>query len=470
MTFIQSSAMAVPYFAYNTEAYLYVGITVFSLALLGMVFGRSRAARLVKWLLLFSATFAVAGFLALALYRFPLMSNFRHIAHTAVVARFFLCLLSGYGAQLLLDSAARNKLISSLGIMRIPLLVALFFCFSLPLPAIWSGPAAAEGRLEVGPGTELVILSLTTGLICGLGIWAAARFLPPRRATVGMPAVMLGTLLVSAGSLTGKIFERETWSVAPQLLSYIREAINTPLGYVPVRGAADPEMEQFLRGLSSQGTRYDTMDSMLSRDAPATGERSDVIPERTHILLKIKRDAPEAYRFFTMQNQPKVFLAEHPEELNPKDDLKPGDVPLEIEGHEFVTKRKDVTNIAVKDFSFNRVSFGFPAGESGPGAMPRRFLVYMDSWHPEWSASVRGRPAKIGIANVAFKAVELPHEAGEVSFRFGSGLRHALAVLNAIAASASVVLQVAGLFLVGGVFVRRAESAPEDHPGAVDRA
>jgi hypothetical protein len=237
-----------------------------------------------------------------------------------------------------------------------------------------------------------------------------------------------------------------------------------------VRGVAGSEMEkQFISGLHAHGERYDTMDSMLSRDAPTFVERSDVVPERVFDLLGIKQGSPESYTFFTMPLGPKVFLAEDPREFTPGYSVKTGDVLVGTGSRRFTLKRRDVANIEVRDYSFNHVSFALPAGEIAQESTRRRFLVYMDALHPEWQAFVDGRTTKIEVANIAFKAVELPPGAREVSFRFGSGLRRTLALLNALAASLSVALQLAGFFLLGGAFARRDEHVLVDHRDAVVR-
>ena len=72
--------------------------------------------------------------------------------------------------------------------------------------------------------------------------------------------------------------------------------------------------------------------------------------------------------------------------------------------------------IEVSHFSANRINLKVNAPEK-----EHNYLVYLDSYHSGWRASVDGEPAEILPANIAFKAVKLTPGEHEVMFEFTGG-------------------------------------------------
>jgi len=73
--------------------------------------------------------------------------------------------------------------------------------------------------------------------------------------------------------------------------------------------------------------------------------------------------------------------------------------------------------IQVTYFTVNSLSVN--ADVSSPDGA---WLVYLDGYHPDWSATVNGQPRYIVTANLAFKAVQLDSGPNEVHFKFrGNG-------------------------------------------------
>ena len=72
--------------------------------------------------------------------------------------------------------------------------------------------------------------------------------------------------------------------------------------------------------------------------------------------------------------------------------------------------------IEVTHFSANRLIAKVNAPEK-----ENNFLIYLDSFHPGWTAKVDGKTAEILPANIAFKAVELTPGVHEVVFEFTGG-------------------------------------------------
>ena len=54
-------------------------------------------------------------------------------------------------------------------------------------------------------------------------------------------------------------------------------------------------------------------------------------------------------------------------------------------------------------------------------APPGAWLVYADALHPGWRAFIDERETPIAEANLAFKAIWVPPDAGRIRFRFGQG-------------------------------------------------
>jgi hypothetical protein len=87
---------------------------------------------------------------------------------------------------------------------------------------------------------------------------------------------------------------------------------------------------------------------------------------------------------------------------------------------------KGSPEIQVIGFDLNKVTLKVSLKE-------KKFLVYNDSYHFDWSAAIDGRPAQIFRANVAFKGVWI--DAGEhiVDFRFRPWWRYVLVVVTYVA-------------------------------------
>ncbi|MBF0533011.1 MAG: hypothetical protein HQL23_07965 [Candidatus Omnitrophica bacterium] len=69
-----------------------------------------------------------------------------------------------------------------------------------------------------------------------------------------------------------------------------------------------------------------------------------------------------------------------------------------------------------------------------------RFLVYNDPYHPDWTASINNRPARIIRTNIAFKGLWLPAGASLVTMRFGNPWRYAIGYFIFFAAYGSFLL------------------------------
>ncbi len=80
--------------------------------------------------------------------------------------------------------------------------------------------------------------------------------------------------------------------------------------------------------------------------------------------------------------------------------------------------------VKVLEFHANRIKIQV-ANPYADGA----WLVYADSYHPAWSASVDGHSQQIAKANLAFKAVLIPPGTHEVTFSFSRGAADYLFVL-----------------------------------------
>jgi len=106
------------------------------------------------------------------------------------------------------------------------------------------------------------------------------------------------------------------------------------------------------------------------------------------------------------QNAAWVFLKRNaPLSKNPPPGGTPGTA-------EFITAGSDRLKVTAFDLNAITLTSDFPS---------RKFLVYNDSYHPGWSASVNGRPARIYQSNIAFKGIWLPAGKNVVQFSFGRG-------------------------------------------------
>jgi hypothetical protein len=214
-----------------------------------------------------------------------------------------------------------------------------------------------------------------------------------------------------------------------------------------------------VRDLTEPRSIYDIIDSMLNRDIPFAGERADVIPTASSRLIKLFETTPDDYRLYTMFGLPKAYLADHPVEIitnqikiessdeviNPSIHPEKGNVYIMIEDHAWAMQRQDNPKVSVEQFSFNHVQFDLPASDD---VTTRRFLIYQDAWHPEWTATAGGVALPVWPANIAFKAVEIPPQVSQITFHFGSVQRYVLAWLNALLALAVLPIELTALLLL----------------------
>jgi hypothetical protein len=101
-------------------------------------------------------------------------------------------------------------------------------------------------------------------------------------------------------------------------------------------------------------------------------------------------------------------------------------------------------------FTGNRVVIELGEGEGTPG-----WLYYADAYHPDWKATVDGRPADVCCANLGFKAVHLDKGAREVVFYFDDGVRGWVRTGMIWLASCCGIILVAALIFPPGISVRR---------------
>ena len=73
----------------------------------------------------------------------------------------------------------------------------------------------------------------------------------------------------------------------------------------------------------------------------------------------------------------------------------------------------------VLSFSSNTLRLTVNNPPDGPAA---NWLYYADTWHPLWKAQVNGKAVKVFQANLAYKAIRLEPGSNSVEFRFGSSI------------------------------------------------
>lgn len=78
--------------------------------------------------------------------------------------------------------------------------------------------------------------------------------------------------------------------------------------------------------------------------------------------------------------------------------------------------RENSPDFEVLDFDLNEIKFRTHFKK-------KKFLVYNDSFHSAWQASINGKPARLIRANTAFKGLWLPSGENIVHLQYGSGFR-----------------------------------------------
>jgi len=416
--------------------------------------------------------FSMSGPVAVVAYRFwPLMKYFRHIGLVSSVLRIFLCMIAGFGFEAFFAGKMTERKKSFACIA--------FFFFFLQL-AFFLGWVNSD--LELVESVRKVILdcqlrlmpadvsfqfamAATFAFVIAL-FWLMVFAFRRRMATGGMMTLALlihlldlcGYKFVQADFRTFSLSERQY-----QETFFHKPAFDLNREESPWINSKDPRVKAFESvSTAHQGITYCSLNAFLFVDEVGSSYASHAWGEPIGKYLRLYggqdmdevTKSPPGYRDRRM-----VFSLRHPGALKISgvteekiqffssayalkeritadqitDGRYAGDIlfvsPLGFSSREPLALEKWTQDLSlaanqrlqlsydISHFSSNRLELTVTV----PGQR-QAWMLYADSWHPQWKATVNGSPVPVLKANVAYKAIPLQAGFNIVQFSFFSPL------------------------------------------------
>ena len=415
-------------------------------------------------------------------YTWPGMNYFRHLALVLPVIKIFLCLLSGFAIDHLLNSRITSK-------KRISYLLAFLFaglCISLYLynfpwmfyswlessqrglpydQSIWDLSGISSHFLKIA------IVYLMVGIVFYLlFLWSARE--KSRKILVWICLIFTFTELCfyQTGHLSDRLFKLNSEQYQQlhfQPMPYLQ---NRTTGVRPT-----DRMEAFQKLMDSLATlpraEYWVTESFLFQDTLASSYRTDHWLRPLELLMRAGHGFPsmdlavrpshvKGSKFVAPVNSKSILLASgvsrnklvlfkkariacseeeasklirHSDydgtELILTDPRSGGEV-MECQTNEQILREvsserssgQQASNnspVKVLSFSSNTLQLTVDNPSDAPEA---NWLYYADTWHPFWKAYVNKKEVQVFQANLAYKAVRLEPGPNTIEFRFGSSL------------------------------------------------
>lgn len=296
-------------------------------------------------------------------------------------------------------------------------------------------------RIAIHPEYTLPVFSLGIAVLAGLG---ANRFLKPRWQLAAGAIIALDLLLVSSGRPfnTEKGTTHDALDGSPQLAQRLRELARAPqppyrvdmadapyawssvwpILAVPSADGCDPlapERIIQLRLSFAPGERWGTCYQVVNPLSPVLSLANvRYVLSKSHVPLPRIAEI-EGYTIYeNPRAMPRFFFAHR---LQAAANLQ--DAARALHAADFDPA---ATAIVEADLAPGPLSSGEVRVESyAPNKITLRthstgdtFLVAADSWYPGWQAAIDGQPARLYIADVAFRGIHVPSGDHLVEMRF----------------------------------------------------
>lgn len=418
----------------------------------------------------------------LAYVGFPLFDYFRHLGPIRPAARILLLIAAAFGFDRWLDAPRRPAFLrAGMVLLALILLTDLFGVAALsrviPYPPAFSSPLATPTSFHIVD--VLLVIALLAMLARGLRdtahppvaavtvlysleilsyayllfLTSPAKVPMPRQAPLETVAAYDGRVARLASSFRVRPYEFQEQRLSKE----------------DARQAMD---QSFPVATQYEGGKYSTVYSAAYVDPCIQDQRTHYLQFSVDRLLRARLNIPldqpladetpipdetctDAALLRALGcGTPKLFLASKVEiakdlETAAKLVRESEDfdrVPVILTGtpptNAAAPVRGTLGDVRVADFTADRVEV-----HADVTAPQGAWLVYLDAFHPDWTARVNGRPVPIAAANLAFKAVRL--DAGmnvvELVFRGHRGSR--LCVATFFTAGVASVLVLAGAIL-----------------------
>lgn len=459
----------------HSDLMLYVGVLPIGLFFLSLFLRPKRAYFAIFIPFLFFGAIAVGGVFAGFAFHLPFMAWYRHIGYLWALEKIFVVLGAGFALEALLDWLASRSpsgpgaLWADLwGLAHRRIGVSLMLLVgSLVLLAPKDFFEGTFHNYATAPREWVVQFLWLRVLILMAGLVAALLVIRSRGAVAAraLPFILAACLLLDLGIF--RIYRMSTYPVFADLAVLKNAVAPRPWSWTPMRlDYPATEGESILTRLFYDqlgGVRYTMFHNFARLDSFPPLGRMDLMPKGLARLLS-------ARGISSLQDEGSTNILRDPPLRRSLGYLAP-----KITFHtspRFAVSDDEIHARLRVDTNFGRSPFIKVADRSRTGGLldwfqpperilrevlgftpntlrltvsiPQRcYLVYADSWHPDWKVYVDGRPRAVLAANQAFKAVKM--EAGDrlVEFRFEHFKARHLAWL---------VLMIAGFFAMLGLF------------------
>jgi len=492
---------------------LYIGILGISLALLGLFTLRRKNAHFLLAAVLISL-FAMGTPLAVFFYyAWPGMKFFRHLSLVTLFAKYFLCLLAGAGLDgMFTHAAAMDRIKKSK--FRFFFVGAVLFAVSANALILLKNHETLRVLLAIivpnglskfawtflprvitARAVSAAILAIISGVLVISG--AAPQFKKYSRVILFIALALhlwdLGEYKFSETCLrTVSLNQKEAKITAFQPMPYATRRIASP---------NSGELRTFFcQKRVSYGAAYFSLQSFTFQDEIGNAYRTDhwLLPLDSYMKTywgqslrdtstppagfeelkkldfplshpasgKIAGLTEDKIQFFeTAYVFPDIYFAEQDlwtsAQMNRPDyngDIpflhRPGRSPKNIPGTIEWAPEKPVSLNArltgpyrILFFDANRLNLAV----NMPPDLKSAWLLYSDTWHPRWKATVNGKPVTVFKANLAYKAVPLSKGPNLIHFTFHSPV---LSALYAFFEINSLFWLFGILWLLSGIYLR----------------
>jgi hypothetical protein len=438
----------------------FVGLIPVGFALYGLFRERRCAYWAIVTVMLTLALFSLgkSTVLAEALYHgFPLMKLYRNIGLSVACFQVLVPLLAGFGVDHFLKDLKAGPERSGILLKSVIIVVLVMFAVT----CAWLMQLAITIRPDM-PVKEIACMATMTGGIILVGLLASLRF-PSRRT---LTAVMLVCLAWQGVNYQWAIIRGHLPVMFKKIYTRYLHEMNVDMGkvnasqYWTMRERA-PRRDLWRHAFKLiywAGARYaqdynflqfDTCVPFGSYDEPLRSLKVDILNVHVARFLRAAEgfevwneravlinltNAPPAVLGAMGCDVPKIRLRSTVtvvRSLTEADDLVRGgwpidripiietelDPPGDVDQNVMSEDAADSGSIVMNRYRPDDITL-----TASVRAVDGAWLYFADAWHPRWKGFVNGKPTDVFKANIAFKAIWLPHGEHQVRFHFANPL------------------------------------------------
>ena len=379
------------------------------------------------------------GIAEIAYYVFPAMDKFRHIGFVTPVAKILFIFASGFGMDHYLEKGQHS---TSLAIILAAIAIILGAAIiSIDMLNDWRYAYSVDNNLVVPFGFHYFQFSI-------VAVFILLCFLLRSHTTT----CLIICSLLEIGSYRFVIEENspamtKPWADRWQQLRHAYDVRRLPYSSMRQRESA-PEIVTRLPMMDVWGVHHSFGYTASRLDLCLPIHRVDLSGTSFDALIRTRLAIPLAQtpqNYFTISTlekdatlmeaigcqHPKLYFAASPiltdSEIDENRFVRssralyerpiirlPCGADCEVESEQHV--KQPGNSIAIRNFTANHLDADVEVASEKAS-----YLIYIDDLHPGWQAAVDGNPVTIYPANIAFKAIEIPHGRHQITFRFTGG-------------------------------------------------